>query len=163
MRCAVRCAQVEVEFEDCTLPFTVSPLLATLILHFTHREEWTDAQLAAGTGMELENLRRRMSFWVNQGVLLETSLPAGAGTLYTAPDRFGGREEGGSEGHGPGGESEEGPAAAGGVDEPRALQEVRTPHHLTASQALRLSASQPLSALWVVVCGLCGSRTWWGC
>ena len=57
--------QLELEFEDCSLPFTVSPLLATLILQFTHRSEWTDAQLAAETGMELENLRRRMSFWVN--------------------------------------------------------------------------------------------------
>ena len=71
-------------------------------------------------------------------MLLETSLPAGAGTLYTAPDRFEGREEAGSEGHGGVGESEEVPAASGSVDEPRALQEVRRPYHLLASQALRL-------------------------
>ena len=58
--------QLEVEFEDCSLPFTVSPLLANIILRFAQRPEWTDAQLAAVTGLEVENLRRRMSFWVNQ-------------------------------------------------------------------------------------------------
>lgn len=70
-----------------------------------------------------------------QGVVLETSLPAGAGTLYTAPDSFGGREEAGSEGHA--GEHEEVPVPSSGVDEPRALQEVRRPFHIGGFEAMR--------------------------
>lgn len=49
--------------------FSVSPLLATLVLHFEDRPEWTSHALSNETGLSEHVILKRMAYWVGQRVV----------------------------------------------------------------------------------------------
>jgi len=57
---------------DKDLEFTVSPMHATLLLHFQERAEWNEEALSQVIGIDTEALRRKMVFWINQGIIRES-------------------------------------------------------------------------------------------
>ncbi|KAL1920658.1 uncharacterized protein VTP21DRAFT_1035 [Calcarisporiella thermophila] len=63
--------ELELELEDRTLDFRVSPAHAALIYLFQERKVWTAEELAGQLGTTAANARRRAGFWVGQGVLAE--------------------------------------------------------------------------------------------
>jgi len=65
---------------DKDLEYNVSPIHATLLLHFQDRPEWAAPELADVTGVEVDLLRRKMVFWINQGVVCEERGPDGGVT-----------------------------------------------------------------------------------
>ncbi|KAK9820288.1 hypothetical protein WJX72_008627 [[Myrmecia] bisecta] len=62
---------------DRTTDFTVSPLQAVLIMAFQTVSSWRGSELAKEVGLPPSTLRRRIVFWVNQGVLSESRAPSG--------------------------------------------------------------------------------------
>ncbi|GLI63750.1 hypothetical protein VaNZ11_006823, partial [Volvox africanus] len=64
-----------------TASFSVSPLMATLLLAFRDRASLSAGELAATVGLPAVLVRRKMLFWVNHGVVVEgrTSRPNGGG------------------------------------------------------------------------------------
>eukprot|EP00887_Chlorella_sp_A99_P005758 scaffold1.g5758.t1 len=54
------------------LQFAVSPLHASILLHFRQRQSWGAAELAAELGLASEALHKKALFWISQGVLSET-------------------------------------------------------------------------------------------
>jgi len=62
--------ELELEFDDgASKNFSVNPFLATLVMHFGDRETWTDKELADATESDVDAIRKRMNYWVNQGVV----------------------------------------------------------------------------------------------
>eukprot|EP00624_Nannochloropsis_granulata_P001879 evm.model.NODE_19120_length_25721_cov_24.254967.5 len=68
-----------------TRSFTVSPVHATLIMHFEKeenetgsglKEERSQTELGQLTGLPLEVVARKMTFWINQGVISLSSTPS---------------------------------------------------------------------------------------
>ncbi|TFJ80490.1 hypothetical protein NSK_008231 [Nannochloropsis salina CCMP1776] len=59
------------------LSLKVSPVHASLIMHFEDRDEWTLQELAHVMGIDADLVARKMAFWVNQGVVAST-LPSSA-------------------------------------------------------------------------------------
>jgi anaphase-promoting complex subunit 2 len=55
-----------------TQTFTVSPLLATIILHFQDRAVWSLTELAAKVGVSCDFLKRKIVFWIHNGVIQES-------------------------------------------------------------------------------------------
>lgn len=55
----------------------VTPLLASILLQFQDRGSWPAAELAASLGTSPDALRRKIIFWINQGVLSESKAPDG--------------------------------------------------------------------------------------
>ncbi|XP_024894051.1 anaphase-promoting complex subunit 2 [Temnothorax curvispinosus] len=64
---------LEIELKDRKLDINVTPVHATIILHFQDKNEWTLQDLAEVMHAPATVLRRKMSFWVSQGLLKETS------------------------------------------------------------------------------------------
>ncbi|KAK3727174.1 hypothetical protein QZH41_015192, partial [Actinostola sp. cb2023] len=62
---------VEIELEDRTLNLTVSPMHATAIWHFQEKDRWHVDELSSVMQITPGTLRKRLAFWVNQGVLKE--------------------------------------------------------------------------------------------
>ncbi|CAG8576925.1 3176_t:CDS:10 [Ambispora gerdemannii] len=60
---------LEIELEDRTLEFTVSPIYATIIYHFQSQEVWWLDALADKMHMDPAKLRKKMPFWADHGVL----------------------------------------------------------------------------------------------
>lgn len=89
------------------LEFTVSPFHATVLLQFQAHSQWTQVGLAAALGVPVDALRRKIVYWINQGVVSE-SVDAVAGVVYYRNDELQG---GGGAGDGEAGmEVEEGGA-----------------------------------------------------
>ncbi|XP_031558383.1 anaphase-promoting complex subunit 2-like [Actinia tenebrosa] len=65
--------EVELELEDRTLNLTVSPIHATAIWHFQEKDRWQIEELCSVMQVTPGTLRKRLAFWVNQGVLKEES------------------------------------------------------------------------------------------
>lgn len=65
--------EVEVELADRTLSLSVTPTQATAIMHFQEKERWTVEELSGVMHVPPGLLRRRLGFWVSQGVLKEES------------------------------------------------------------------------------------------
>lgn len=65
--------EVEVELADRTLSLSVTPTQATAIMHFQEKERWTVEELSGIMHVPPGLLRRRLGFWVSQGVLKEES------------------------------------------------------------------------------------------
>ncbi|XP_032228390.1 anaphase-promoting complex subunit 2 isoform X2 [Nematostella vectensis] len=65
--------EVELELEDRTLSLSVSPVHATAIWHFQEKERWQLDELSSVMHVTPGTLRRRLAFWVSQGVLREES------------------------------------------------------------------------------------------
>lgn len=64
---------LEIELKDRKLDINVTPVHATIILHFQDKNEWTLQDLAEVMHAPATVLRRKMAFWVSQGLLKETS------------------------------------------------------------------------------------------
>jgi anaphase-promoting complex subunit 2 len=60
-----------------TKDFSVSPLLATLILHFESKPRWTPQDLSNETGIPEHAIQKRMVYWVNQRVIVAVHRPGG--------------------------------------------------------------------------------------
>lgn len=58
--------------------FTVSPLLATLIMHFQTKPQWTPQDLSNETGVPENIIQKRITYWVNQRVIVAVHPPGGS-------------------------------------------------------------------------------------
>lgn len=65
------------------LQFSVSPLLASLLLKFVEKAEWSSKELAEKVGISEASLGKKMSFWLNQGVISAASDHIGSETIYS--------------------------------------------------------------------------------
>ncbi|KAL6513924.1 anaphase-promoting complex subunit 2 [Orobanche hederae] len=64
--------KLELQFEDKTMPFTVTPLHASIISQFQDQTSWTSKNLAAAVGVPEDVLNGRICFWINKGILAES-------------------------------------------------------------------------------------------
>lgn len=64
---------IDIETQDRKLNLNVSPIHATIILHFQDKSEWSLDQLSEVMHVPTTVLRRKIGYWVSQGLLLETS------------------------------------------------------------------------------------------
>ncbi|XP_029034736.2 anaphase-promoting complex subunit 2 [Osmia bicornis bicornis] len=64
---------LEIELKDRKLDINVTPIHATIILHFQDKKEWTLEELAEVMHAPATVLRRKITFWVSQGLLKEIS------------------------------------------------------------------------------------------
>ncbi|XP_020706375.2 anaphase-promoting complex subunit 2 [Athalia rosae] len=64
---------LEIELKDRKLNLNVTPIHATIIVHFQNRSEWTVDELSEAMHVPATVLRRKITFWVSQGVLKEIS------------------------------------------------------------------------------------------
>lgn len=64
--------KLELQFEDRSAQFVVSPMHAAIIMHFENQPRWTATALAEAVGLPVATLRRRIMLWMNQGVLVES-------------------------------------------------------------------------------------------
>ncbi|XP_022776827.1 anaphase-promoting complex subunit 2 isoform X2 [Durio zibethinus] len=64
--------KLELQFEDKAMQFTVAPIHAAIIIQFQDQTSWTSKNLAAATGIPVDVLNRRISFWISKGVLTES-------------------------------------------------------------------------------------------
>ncbi|KAG8366371.1 hypothetical protein BUALT_Bualt17G0072800 [Buddleja alternifolia] len=69
--------KLELQFEDRTLLFTVTPLHASIISQFEDQTSWTSKNLAAAVGVPVDVLNRRIYFWINKGILAESVQDSG--------------------------------------------------------------------------------------
>lgn len=70
--------ELDLEFDNGrTASFLVPPDLATIIIHFEDKEQWSLEELSQEMELPMSHLRRRVHVWQMQGVLVEV-----------APDRF---------------------------------------------------------------------------
>ncbi|KAG7213043.1 hypothetical protein KM043_002374 [Ampulex compressa] len=64
---------LEIQLKDRKLDLNVTPIHATIILHFQDKKEWSLEALAEVMHAPATVLRRKITFWVSQGLLKETS------------------------------------------------------------------------------------------
>ncbi|KAG6654241.1 hypothetical protein CIPAW_05G131900 [Carya illinoinensis] len=64
--------QLELQFEDRAVQFTVAPIHAAIIMQFQEQTSWTSQNLAAAIGIPVDVLNRRINFWINKGILAES-------------------------------------------------------------------------------------------
>ncbi|XP_028062279.1 anaphase-promoting complex subunit 2 isoform X2 [Camellia sinensis] len=64
--------KLELEFEDRSLQFTVTPVHASIIMHFQDQTRWTSKNLAAAIGLPVDVLNRRINFWISKGIISES-------------------------------------------------------------------------------------------
>ncbi|XP_014470530.1 PREDICTED: anaphase-promoting complex subunit 2 isoform X2 [Dinoponera quadriceps] len=64
---------LEIELKGRKLDINVTPVHATIILHYQDKSEWTLEDLAEVMHAPPTVLRRKMAFWVSQGLLKETT------------------------------------------------------------------------------------------
>ncbi|KAH1031354.1 hypothetical protein J1N35_043528 [Gossypium stocksii] len=64
--------KLELQIEDKAMQFTVAPVHAAIIMQFQDQTSWTSTNLAAATGIPVDVLNRRISFWISKGVLTES-------------------------------------------------------------------------------------------
>lgn len=82
--------KLELQFEDRSAQFVVTPVQAAAISLFEQRPRWTNGELATALSVPSVTVRRRVSIWVNQGVLSEAQLlPGGTEMVYTVAERLG--------------------------------------------------------------------------
>ncbi|XP_072840665.2 anaphase-promoting complex subunit 2 [Pogona vitticeps] len=62
---------LDVELADRTLSLSVSPVHAAIILHFQSKGTWTLEELSEALKVPAASLRRKMTLWLQQGVLRE--------------------------------------------------------------------------------------------
>ncbi|KAF7402890.1 hypothetical protein HZH66_005157 [Vespula vulgaris] len=62
---------LEIELKDRKLDINVTPIHATIILHFQDKKEWNLEELAQVMHAPATVLRRKITFWVSQGLLKE--------------------------------------------------------------------------------------------
>ncbi|KAL2734441.1 anaphase-promoting complex subunit 2 isoform X2 [Vespula squamosa] len=62
---------LEIELKDRKLDINVTPIHATIILHFQDKKEWNLEELAQVMHAPATVLKRKITFWVSQGLLKE--------------------------------------------------------------------------------------------
>ncbi|KAG8447365.1 hypothetical protein GDO86_014725 [Hymenochirus boettgeri] len=62
---------LDVELADRTLSFPVSPVHAAIILHFQNKSTWTLDELSETLKVPVASLRKKITFWLQHGVLRE--------------------------------------------------------------------------------------------
>ena len=65
--------ELDLEFEDRTLSFTVSPIQATIISCFEESNKCHADTISNTVGLPLSQTRKKLAFWVTNGLLKETS------------------------------------------------------------------------------------------
>ncbi|KAI3816668.1 hypothetical protein L1987_16371 [Smallanthus sonchifolius] len=78
--------KLELEFEDKTLQFTVTPIHASIIMQFQDQKSWTSKNLAAAIGVPVDTLQRRINFWISKGIVAESSSADSNDHVYTLVD-----------------------------------------------------------------------------
>ncbi|KAI3733660.1 hypothetical protein L6452_13109 [Arctium lappa] len=78
--------KLELEFEDRTLQFTVTPVHASIIMQFQDQTSWNSKNLAAAIGVPVDTLQRRISFWISKGIIAESSGEDSNDHVYTLVD-----------------------------------------------------------------------------
>jgi anaphase-promoting complex subunit 2 len=63
---------IEIEINDKKLEMTVTPVQATIIIHFQEQKEWELEKLSTKMNIPQSILRRRIGFWQLQGLIRET-------------------------------------------------------------------------------------------
>ncbi|XP_072014527.1 anaphase-promoting complex subunit 2-like [Amphiura filiformis] len=64
---------LEIELKDRKLNLSVSPIHATIIMHFQDKAKWTIEELSGIMQVPSTALRRKIAFWQSQGILKEES------------------------------------------------------------------------------------------
>ena len=62
---------LDIELKDKKINFNVTPIQATIIIHFQDKSEWSLDQLAEVMHVPSTVLRRKIGYWVSQGLLHE--------------------------------------------------------------------------------------------
>ncbi|KAJ3681820.1 hypothetical protein LUZ60_014393 [Juncus effusus] len=65
--------KLELQFEDRTMQFTVSPVHAAIVMQFQEKPSWSAKSLASEIGLPIDALNRRISFWISKGILTESA------------------------------------------------------------------------------------------
>jgi anaphase-promoting complex subunit 2 len=82
---------------DKDIEFNVSPLHAAILVKFEEHPEWAPTELAESLEITGESLRRKIVYWINQGVILEVrqtlsgaggSGSTGGGLLYRRNEKL---------------------------------------------------------------------------
>lgn len=81
--------KLELQFEDRSAEFVVSPIHASIIMQFQEQPRWTSKDLAAAVGISVDTLCRRIILWVNQGILMESSGTTSDEHVYTIVENIG--------------------------------------------------------------------------
>eukprot|EP00850_Spirogloea_muscicola_P003682 SM000015S01182 [mRNA] locus=s15:212471:219977:- [translate_table: standard] len=81
--------RVELEFQDQSAQYVVSPLHAAIIVLFENTKEWSLADLASAVGVSTASLQRKISYWQTQGVLSE-GINSSGDVTYTVVENLGG-------------------------------------------------------------------------
>ena len=66
-------ANIDLEIGDKKVNITVTPVQAAIIFKFQQSPEWNAQQLAASIKVPVSTLRRRITFWQSQGIIVESS------------------------------------------------------------------------------------------
>ncbi|KAI1305868.1 Anaphase-promoting complex subunit 2 [Halotydeus destructor] len=61
--------QIELEFNEHQVTFTVTPIQASIMFHFQEKEIWKISELAEVLGVAASVVRRKIVFWQNKGIL----------------------------------------------------------------------------------------------
>ncbi|XP_014299608.2 anaphase-promoting complex subunit 2 [Microplitis demolitor] len=64
---------LEIELKDRKLDLNVAPIHATIIVLFQDKNEWTIEELSEAMHIPATVIRRKITFWVSQGLLKQTS------------------------------------------------------------------------------------------
>ncbi|XP_074113852.1 anaphase promoting complex subunit morula [Cotesia typhae] len=64
---------LEIELKDRKLDLNVAPIHATIIVLFQDKNEWTIDELSEAMHIPATVIRRKITFWVSQGLLKQTS------------------------------------------------------------------------------------------
>lgn len=81
--------KLELQFEDQSAEFVVSPLHASIIMQFQEQPRWTSKELAAAVGISVDTLCRRIILWVNQGILMESPGTTSDKHVYSIVEKIG--------------------------------------------------------------------------
>lgn len=74
--------QLEVMHGDIELELSVSPVEATVLMHFQTKHRWGLDELASEMGVTKAVLRRKAVVWINQGILVEEKGEAPGASCY---------------------------------------------------------------------------------
>ncbi|XP_057859859.1 anaphase-promoting complex subunit 2 isoform X2 [Cryptomeria japonica] len=81
--------KLELQFEDRSAEYVVSPIHASIIMQFQKHPSWTAKNLAIAVGIPVDTLCRRISLWVNKGILVEAPGATNDEHTYTIVENIG--------------------------------------------------------------------------
>ncbi|KAH9321998.1 hypothetical protein KI387_016637, partial [Taxus chinensis] len=81
--------KLKLQFEDRSAEYVVSPIHASIIMQFQEQPSWTGKNLAIAVGIPVDILFRRISLWVNKGILVEAPATTNDEHVYTIVENIG--------------------------------------------------------------------------